>query len=100
MPAVAARLKGRAVINLIPTISRDFVPWRISVAGRISAWIITVMPATENQHTSRHRAFRVTPSRYFVGQADAYDQRAAILEGGQTQQVGTEPPKLVPSNDR
>src|SRR5882672_10283716 len=30
--------------------SRDFVPWRFSDAGRRSAWIALVMPASENLH--------------------------------------------------
>jgi hypothetical protein len=36
---------------------------------------------------------------YFANLADQYEREAALLDGGQTQQTGTEPPPPPASND-
>src|SRR4029077_12956845 len=50
--------KSRSSLHRLCPTSRDFVPWRFSDAGRISAWRVTSCRRPRNLHITVHRRFQ------------------------------------------
>src|SRR4029077_9788117 len=56
--------KSRSSLHHLCPTSRDFVPWRFSDAGRISAWRVTSCRRPRNLHKRRHYAVQQKTSLF------------------------------------